>query len=82
MKTTLFASVAAVLLAGGPGAAWVSRPALPGDQFQLSEGNGPRARIAEGNGFRTRVAEGNGTRTRIAEVNGIMAPFAKGEGWM
>ncbi len=82
MKTSLLASIAAVLLAASPGVAWVSRPALPGDQFQLAEGSGFRTRIAEGNGTRTRVAEGNGTWTRVAEADGVMAPVAKGEGWM
>jgi hypothetical protein len=63
MKTILLAGVAAVVLAATP--AWVHRPALPGDQFQLAEGNGTLTRIAEGNGTRTRVAEGNGSQTRV-----------------
>jgi hypothetical protein len=70
MKAILLARVAAVLIAAGSGAAWVNRPALPGDQFQLAEGSGSRTRIAEGNGTVTRIAEGNRTQTRIAEGNG------------
>ena len=38
MKTILLAGVAATFLAATP--AWVARPAMPGDQFQLAEGNG------------------------------------------
>jgi hypothetical protein len=66
MKAILLARVAAVLLAAGSGAAWVNRPALPGDQFQLAEGNGSWTRVAEGNGTVTRIAEGNGPWTRVA----------------
>ncbi len=86
MKTTLLASVAAVLLAAGPGAAWVSRPALPGDQFQLAEGSGTRARSADANiiqavyvtgeDSRIRYVEGNGTQTRVAEGNGTQTRVA------
>jgi hypothetical protein len=74
------ARLAAVLIAAGSGAAWVNRPALPGDQFQLAEGNGSWTRIAEGNGTQTRIAEGNGTVTRIAEGNGTVTRIAEGNG--
>lgn len=80
LKTTLIASVAGVLLAAGSGAAWVSRPALPGDQFQLVEGNGTQTRTAESNGTQTHVAEGNGFRTRVAEGNGTQTRIAEGNG--
>ncbi len=66
MKTMFLVGVSAVLLAAGSGAAWVKRPALPGDQFQLAEGDGPRTRASEGNGTFTRIAEGNGPRTSAA----------------
>jgi hypothetical protein len=46
MKTILIAGAVTVLLATGIGTAWVSRPALPGDQFQLAEGNGSQTRVA------------------------------------
>ena len=67
MKTILLAGVAATFLAATP--AWVARPATPGDQFQLAEGNGTwanaQSRLAEGNGTvanaQSRLAEGNGT---------------------
>jgi hypothetical protein len=65
MKTTLLAGAAAAILAASP--AWVARPILPGDRFQLAEsGNGMLEHKAEDNGTTTRIAEGNGTRTRIA----------------
>src|SRR5215813_7748632 len=49
MKTTLLAGVAAAILATSP--AWVARPTLPGDRFQLAEsGNGMPEHKAEGNG--------------------------------
>ena len=38
MKTILLAGVAATFLAATP--AWVARSVMPGDQFQLAEGNG------------------------------------------
>jgi hypothetical protein len=53
MKTILLAGAAAVVLSAG--AAWAARPTLPGDQFQLAEGNGTLTRTAEGNGTLTRV---------------------------
>src|SRR5215470_3159793 len=52
MKTILLAGVAATFLAATP--AWVARSVMPGDQFQLAEGNGTvanaQSRLAEGNG--------------------------------
>jgi hypothetical protein len=63
MKTILLAGVAAILLAASP--AWVARPGLPGDRFQLAEAKGTVTRTADGNGTQTRIAEGNGCRTRV-----------------
>jgi hypothetical protein len=71
MKTILLAGAAVAVLAASP--AWVNRPAMPGDRFQLAEGNGTWARVAEGNGTWARVAEGNGTLTRVVEGNGTQA---------
>jgi hypothetical protein len=51
MKTILLAGVAAVVL--GIGAAWVARPTLPGDQFQLADGKDTQTRVAESNDMRT-----------------------------
>jgi hypothetical protein len=65
MRTTLLAGVSAAILAASP--AWVARPTLPGDRFQLAEGgNSTLQRKAEGNGTTTRITEGNGTQARIA----------------
>lgn len=86
MKPTFLASVAAVLLSAGHSAAWVSRPALPGDQFQLAEGNGSQTRAAtagivqavyvSSEGSRIRYVEGNGARTRVAEGRGTQTRVA------
>jgi hypothetical protein len=62
MKAILLARVAAVLLAAGSGAAWVNRPALPGDQFQLAVGDRTMAQPqhATGHVIMGSVAKGEG----------------------
>jgi hypothetical protein len=54
MKMILLAGTTAVVLAGSP--AWVARPTMPGDQFQLAESNSPQTRTAESNSTRTAPA--------------------------
>jgi hypothetical protein len=60
MKTILLAAVAAALLVTTP--AWVRRPALPGDQFQLAAGDAAVARVqhAAGRVLMGPVAKGEG----------------------
>lgn len=54
MKSILLAGAAAIVL--GAGAAWVARPTLPGDQFQLAESNSPQTQSAESNSMRAASA--------------------------
>ena len=70
MKTVLIAGIAAVLLATT--AVWPSRPALPGDQFQL-------AVVVQ---KQTIQDDGAPVQTQLTAGKSIMAPVAKGEGWM
>jgi hypothetical protein len=52
MKSILLAGAAAIVL----GAAWVARPTLPGDQFQLAQSNSPQTPSAESNSMRAAPA--------------------------
>jgi hypothetical protein len=60
MRRILLAAVAAALLVTSP--AWVRRPALPGDQFQLAVGDRTMARTqhAVGHVIMGSVAKGDG----------------------
>jgi hypothetical protein len=60
MRTILLAAVATALLATNP--AWVRRPALPGDQFQLAVDHGTTAQTqhAVGHVIMEPVAKGEG----------------------
>jgi hypothetical protein len=74
MKTVLIAGIAVVLLATS--AAWPSRPAFPGDQFQLAANDAVMVQ-------KQTIQDGDApVQTQLTAGKSIMAPVAKGEGWM
>jgi hypothetical protein len=72
VAATVLTGVAAVLLTSG-GLGWPSRPALPGDWFQLAAGVGTMPPMH---------ATPNESMARAWPTRYPMARVAKGEGWM